>query len=143
MSVIDADLLIHQSLDHLLLEDWIDDGGDEEMIESGDGCGDGTGNGCGDGNGSREIETVPDYILGIINSHSLDTSQRDKHQIVIDKTKINSGVIRYKPSQTLALQYIKTSISYIPNNAKQYVINTISQMQNIPALSSHELYMQQ
>ena len=107
---LDADLLVHQSLDHLLLEDWIDDGGDEDMIESGDGCGDGTGNGCGDGNGngSREIETVPDYILGIINSHSLDTSQRDKHQIVVDKTKINSGVIRYKPSRTLALQYIKT-----------------------------------
>ena len=54
-----------------------------------------------------EIETVPDYLLGVINSNSLDTSQRDKHQIVVNKTMINSGVILYKPNQ-LFIQYIRT-----------------------------------
>ena len=82
---LDADLLLHQSLDHIFTDNY---GKDE--------------------NHTIEIETVPDYLLGVINCNSLDTSQGDKHQIVVNKTMINSGVIRYKPSQELVRQYIRT-----------------------------------
>ena len=82
---LDADLLLHQSLDHLFI-----------------------GNHRKDENHMIEIETVPDYLLGVINSNSLDTSQRDKHQIVVNKTMINSGVILYKPNRELFIQYIRT-----------------------------------